>query len=232
MEWYHGFIHNATEDLNGFIATLEIPGPPFPEPLHNKQFCAIIWCFAGDLKEAESVFKPVLAKDPLFEHLGVMPYPSIQTLFDDMMPPGMQWYWKADFFNELGPEVRVKHKEFGSKIPTPLSQMHLYPITGAAGKNGKDDTPWAYRDAKYAGVFVGVDPDPANAQKITTWAKEYWEAMHPHSSGGAYSNFMMDEGLDRVKASFKHSYDRLAKIKKRYDPDNLFRMNQNIVPAV
>jgi hypothetical protein len=121
--------------------------------------------------------------------------------------------------------------EYGSKIPTPLSQMHLYPITGAASRNGKDDTPWAFRDAKYAGVFVGVDPDPANAQKITSWTREYWEALHPYSSGGAYSNFMMDEGLDRVKASFKHSYDRLAKIKKRYDPDNLFRVNQNIVPA-
>ena len=108
--------------------------------------------------------------------------------------------------------------------------MDLYPISGAAGKKGKDETPWAYRDAKYAGVFVGVDPDPGNAPKITTWAKDYWEALHPYSSGGAYSNFMMDEGLDRVKASFKHNYDRLVEIKNKFDPNNLFRVNQNIVP--
>ena len=124
----------------------------------------------------------------------------------------------------------AKHLEFGSKIPTPLSQMHLYPISGAAAEPGPEDTPWAYRDALYAGVMVGVDPDSANAQKITDWTKEYWEALHPYSSGGAYSNFMMDEGHDRVKASFKHNYDRLVVIKNKYDPSNLFRVNQNIVP--
>ena len=230
MEWYHDFIHKSEHDLNGFIANLVIPESPFPEHLHNKQFCAIIWCYTGDLERAESVFKPILEKEPLFAMVGEMPYPSIQTLFDGLLPRGMQWYWKADFFNELGPEVRAKHLEFGSKIPTPLSQMHLYPISGAAAAPGSEDTPWAYRDAKYAGVIVGVDPDPANAQKITDWTKAYWEALHPYSSGGAYSNFMMDEGQDRVKASFKHNYARLVTIKNKYDPNNLFRVNQNIVP--
>ena len=231
MEWYHDFIHKSEHDLNGFITTMVIPESPFPEHLHNKQFCGIIWCYAGDLEKAESVFKPILEKEPLFAMVGEMPYPSIQTLFDGLLPRGMQWYWKADFFTELGPEVRAKHLEFGSKIPTPLSQMHLYPISGAAAEPGPEDTPWAYRDALYAGVIVGVDPDSANAQKITDWTKEYWEALHPYSSGGAYSNFMMDdEGQDRVKASFKHNYDRLVTVKNKYDPSNLFRVNQNIVP--
>jgi hypothetical protein len=143
----------------------------------------------------------------------------------------MQWYWKADFFTELGAEARAQHMKFGSNIPTPLSQMHLYPISGVAGRVGKDATPWAYRDAKYAGVFVGVDPDPTNAGKLTQWAKAYWEALHPYSSGGAYSNFMMDEGQERIKASYKHNYDRLAKIKFTYDPNNLFKVNQNIIPS-
>ena len=231
MEWYHNFIHNAPDELNGFIATLVIPGPPFPESLHNKQFCGIVWCYAGDLAKAEELFKPILAKNPEFAHVGPMPYPTVQTLFDGMMPPGLQWYWRADFFNELGKEVRAKHLEFGSKIPTPLSQMHLYPISGAAGRVAKDATPWAYRDAKYAGVIVGVDPDPAAADKITKWCKEYWEALHTHSSGGAYLNFIMNEGQDRIKASYKHNYDRLTKIKKKYDPNNFFSVNQNIVPA-
>jgi hypothetical protein len=146
------------------------------------------------------------------------------------MPHGLQWYWRADFFNELGPEVSAQHLKFGSKIPTSLSQMHLYPISGAASRVGAKETPWAYRDAKYAGVIVGVDPDPKNADIITNWCKEYWEALHPYSSGGAYSNFMMEEGQDRVKASYKHNYDRLAEIKATYDPENLFRVNQNIIP--
>ena len=230
MEWYHQFIHNAPDDLNGFIATLVRPGPPFPEHLHNKQFCGIVWCYVGDLDKGEETFKPILAMNPLFQHVGVMPYPSVQTLFDGLFPPGLQWYWRADFFNELGPEVSAKHLEFGSKIPTPLSQMHLYPISGAAGRVAKDETPWAYRDARYAGVIVGVDPEPANANKITTWCKDYWEALHPYSSGGAYLNFIMDEGQDRIKASYKHNYDRLTKIKKKYDPNNFFRVNQNILP--
>ncbi len=230
MDWYHEFIHNASDDLNGFIATMIIPGPPFPEHLHHKKFCGIVWCYTGDMNKANEVFKPIVDQNPLFEHVGEMPYPAMQTLFDGLFPPGLQWYWRADFFNELGPEIRKQHVEFGSKIPTPLSQMHLYPISGAAGRVGAEDTPWAYRDAKYAGVIVGVDPDPANADRITKWCKEYWEALHPYSAGGAYSNFMMDEGQERVQASYKHNYKRLADIKKQYDPENLFRINQNIKP--
>jgi hypothetical protein len=231
MEWYHDFIHDAPDELNGFVATLEIPGPPFPEPLHNKRFCAIIWCYAGDVDAAPDIFKQVLDKDPVFEHLGTMPYPAIQTLFDGLMPPGMQWYWRADFFTDLGPDARARHREFGSKIPTPLSQMHMYPISGAAGRIGEDETPWAFRNAKYAGVFCGIDPDPANAEKLTKWSKEYQEALHPYASGGAYTNFMMDEGEERIKASYNHNYERLARIKHKFDPDNLFRVNQNIIPS-
>lgn len=231
MEWYHQFIHQAPDDLNGFIATMIIPGPPFPEELHGKKFCGIVWCYTGGTEKAKDVFAPVLAKKPLFEHLGEMPYPMLQSLFDPLLGPGLQWYWRADFFDELGPEVCQSHQKFGSSIPTPLSQMHLYPISGAAAKNGKDETPWAYRHAKYAGVIVGVDPEPENAEQITQWCKNYWEALHPYSLGGAYSNFMMDEGQDRVKASYRQNYDRLAKIKTKYDPTNFFRVNQNIQPT-
>lgn len=230
MAWYDKFIRNASDGLNGFIATLIIPGTPFPEHLHNKQFCGIVWCYAGDMNKAKEVFEPILAMNPLFDHVGEMPYPAIQTLFDGLFPPGFQWYWRADFFNELGSEIGKQHLKFGSKIPTPLSQMHLYPISGAASRVGVEETPWAYRDAKYAGVIVGVDPDPANKDKITNWCKDYWEALHLYSSGGAYSNFMMDEGQERVEASYKHNYKRLSQIKKQYDPENLFRINQNIKP--
>jgi hypothetical protein len=230
MEWYHEFINNAPDELNGFIATMVIPGAPFPEELHNKKFCGIVWCYVGDPKKFDELFKPVLAKNPLFAHVGEMPYPAIQTLFDGLLPHGLQWYWRADFFNELGPEIRAGHLKFGSTIPTPLSQMHLYPISGAASRVSNEATPWAYRDAKYAGVIVGVSPNPEDADKITNWCKDYWEALHPYSSGGAYSNFMMNEGQDRVKASYKNNYVRLTKIKKKYDPNNLFRVNQNIQP--
>lgn len=231
MEWYNGFIQSAPDDINGFIATMVIPGPPFPENLHNKKFCGIVWCYTGDMGKTDEVFKPILAKKPVFSHVGEMPYPAIQSLFDGLFPPGMQWYWRADFFNDLGPEIRRQHLKYGSIIPTPLSQMHLYPISGAASRVGRSDTPWAYRDAKYAGVYIGVDPSPDNAAKITAWCKGYYEALHPHSAGGAYSNFMMDEGQERVKASYRHNYDRLVMIKSQYDPENFFKVNQNIRPG-
>lgn len=230
MAWYHNFIHNAPDELNGFIATMTIPGPPFPPDLHNKQFCGIVWCYVGDLDKAEEIFKPVIEMKPLFEHVGEMPYPSVQTLFDGLFPPGMQWYWRADFFNEIPPEASAQHLTFGANPPSPLSQMHLYPISGAAGRVGKNETPWAYRDTRYAGVIVGVDPDPANAEKITSWCKEYWEALHPYSAGGVYLNFIMDEGQERIKASYKENYERLTNIKKKYDPNNFFSVNQNILP--
>src|SRR5437763_8338698 len=112
------------------------------------------------------------------------------------------------------------------------STMHLYPINGAAGRVGKEDTAFSYRDATWGEVIVGVDPDPANAGRITDWTKAYWEALHPYSAGGAYVNMMMDEGVDRIKASYRDNYKRLAAIKNQYDPTNLFHVNQNIRPAV
>ncbi|HUZ60893.1 MAG TPA: FAD-binding oxidoreductase [Hanamia sp.] len=232
MAWYHDFLEKGPDELNGFIATLEIPGPPFPEALHHKKFCGIVWCYSGDLKNAEEIFKPVRAKNPVFEHIGPMPFPMMQSLFDGLLPPGLQWYWKADFFKELGPEVASECLKYGSGIPTPLSQMHMYPISGAVNRIDSTTTPWAYRDAKYASVIVGVDPNPANDEKITKWCKDYWNAMHPYSSGGAYLNFEMNEDSDdRVKKSYGKNYERLSSIKNKYDPDNFFRVNQNIKPA-
>jgi hypothetical protein len=134
--------------------------------------------------------------------------------------------------NELNDEAIAQHHKFGQELPTPHSTMHLYPIDGAAHRVGKNDTPWSYRDARWSQVIVGVDPDAANNEKITSWTKDYYDAVHPYSAGGAYINFMMEEGQDRVKASYKENYDRLVKIKNKYDPSNLFRVNQNIKPAV
>jgi FAD/FMN-containing dehydrogenase len=156
----------------------------------------------------------------------------MQGMFDALFPPGLQWYWKADFVHELSDEAVALHHQHGSRMPTMLSTMHLYPIDGAAARVKNHATAWAYRDAKWAEVIVGVDPDPANKDKITAWAREYWDALHPHSAPGAYVNFMMDtEGEDRVKASYGKNYAKLVKIKKKYDPTNFFRVNQNIRPA-
>jgi FAD/FMN-containing dehydrogenase len=233
MKWYRQFIASAPENVNGFFAFLTVPpGPPFPEQLHLKKMCAIVWCYTGPLEEAEKVFQPVRTKfPPALDLVGPLPHPALQGMFDPIYPPGLQWYWKADFVNELSDEAIALHVKHGSELPTMWSTMHLYPINGAAHRVGNDDTAWSYRDSTWAEVIVGVDPDPKNKNRITEWARKYWEALHPHSAGGAYVNFMMEEGDDRIRATYRGNYERLAEIKAKYDPTNFFRVNQNIKPA-
>jgi FAD/FMN-containing dehydrogenase len=232
MQWYREFIGRAPTELNGFFAFLTVPpAPPFPEALHLKKMCGIVWCYAGDPAQADEVFAPVRRMEPALYGIHELPFPMLQAAFDGLYPPGHQWYWRADFVNELSDAAIAKHVEFGAQLPTMQSSMHLYPIDGAVHRVGRKDTPFVYRDAKWAAVIVGVDPDPANRDRITTWCKQYWEALHPYSAGGAYVNFMMDEGQERVRATYRDHYDRLAQIKRKYDPANLFRVNQNIQPA-
>ncbi|MEH2327550.1 BBE domain-containing protein [Nostoc sp.] len=229
MQWYREFIINAPEDMYGFFALLNVPpGLPFPEHLHTKTMCGIIWCYTGAPQEAEKAFQPIRNFAPAFEHIGAIPYPALQSMFDPLLPSGLQWYWKGDFVNELSDEAIALHLKYGSQIPTLFSTMHLYPIDGAVHRVGKNDTAFSYREAKWSAMVAGIDPDAANAEKITTWAKEYWSALHPYSCGGAYVNFMMEEGQERVQATYRDNYERLLAIKNKYDPTNLFRVNQNI----
>jgi len=232
MRWYRDLIAKAPDDLYGFFAFLTVPPvAPFPEHLHNKKMCGIIWCYTGPIKKAEKVFKPIRSfKAPALDMVGPIPHPVLQSMHDPLYPPGFQWYWKADFVRTLPDEAIALHVKYAKTMPSMQSTMHLYPINGAAGRVKNSATPWGYRDATWSSVIVGVDPDPANKEKISTWAKEYWSALHPYSAGGAYVNFMMEEGEDRIRATYGKNYDRLAKIKKRYDPGNLFRVNQNIKP--
>ena len=235
MRWYRDFIEQAAEDINGFFAFLVVPpGPPFPEHLHGKTMCGIVWCYTGSMDEAEAAFRPIRQElgPPALDLVGPLPYPMLQSMFDALYPPGHQWYWRADFVNELSDEAIRLHLRYGSEIPTMQSTMHLYPVNGAAHRVGPHDTAFSYRDATWAEVIVGVDPDPANNERITSWTKEYWEALHPYSGGGAYVNFMMDEGQERVRATYRDNYERLAQIKNKYDPNNLFRVNQNIKPVM
>jgi len=233
MKWYRAFITKAPNTINGFFAFLTVPpGPPFPEHLHNKKMCGIVWCYTGPAKKAGQVFTPIRRfKTPALDLVGPLPHPALQSMFDGLYPPGLQWYWKADFVRELSDEAIALHTKHGAELPTMHSTMHLYPINGAARRVKNNATAWRYRDAVWAQVMVGVDPDPANKERISAWARDYWTALHPYSAGGAYVNFMMDEGDERIRATYGRNYDRLAKVKKRYDPTNLFRVNQNIKPA-
>lgn len=234
LTWYRDFLPNAPEDLTGFFAFLTVPpGPPFPEHLWMQKMCGVLWCYAGPPEKADEILAPVRASvdDMALDGLMEMPFPMWNSAFDALYPPGFQWYWRADFVKEISDEAIAAHVEHGSNLPSMFSTMHMYPIDGAASRVGNDETAWAYRDARWAEVIVGVDPDPANADAMRDWTVGYWEATHPYSMGGAYVNFMMDEGQERVQATYLGNYERLAKVKRAYDPDNVFHVNQNIVPA-
>jgi FAD/FMN-containing dehydrogenase len=232
MRWWSEFIRQAPRELNGFFTTMTVPPADFlPAELHFQKVCGVIWCYNGDEAAAADVLGPVHdVGTPLLHGVGPAPFPAVQSLFDGLYSPGLQWYWRADFVKEFPAAAIEQHVEFADRLPTLHSAMHMYPIDGAVHDVANSDTPFAYRDANWAEVIVGVDPDPANAGLIRDWTVDYWDATHPYSAGGAYVNFMMDEGHARVQASYGANYDRLAKTKGTYDPDNVFRVNQNIEP--
>ena len=231
MTWYRDWLPHAPEDVYAFFLTAEVPGDPFPPEIHGEKVCGLLWCFTGTQEEAEPFLQTARdLEEPMFEHVDEMPYPMLQSMFDGLYPPGLQWYWKGDFVRELTDEAISEHLKF-AEVPTTHSTMHLYPINGAVHKADSHKTAWNYRDANWSMVIAGVTPSPDEKEKVTSWARDYWKALHPHSAGAAYINFMMEEGEDRVKATYGDNYERLKEVKSRYDPDNFFRVNQNIVPA-
>jgi FAD/FMN-containing dehydrogenase len=232
LRTYREFIGTAPRELTGFFAVMTVPPVPlFPEELHLRKVCAVFWCYSGNADTVDGLVAPMLAVgNPVLHHVGPVPFPALQSLFDGLYHPGLQWYWRGDFFSELNDAAIEQHHAFGEALPTLHSSMHLYPIDGAAHDVASADTAFGYRDARWAEVIIGVDPDPANAPAIRKWTVDYFDATHPHSAGGSYVNFMMDEGSARVQATYRHNYERLARTKAAYDPGNVFRVNQNIQP--
>ena len=232
LSWYRDFLPAQHEDMYGFFATLTVPPvAPFPEPLHLHKACAVVWCYTGEPAEVADAFAPVRAMEPAWDGTGEAPYPALQASFDDLYPKGLQWYWRGDFFRGIPDEAVEVHAAFTEQLPSMHSGMHLYPVDGAVQRVRPDETAWTHRDITFSEVIVGVDPDPANAAAVTTWAKDYHSAVHPYSAGAAYLNFMMDEGQDRLRATYGANYDRLTRIKTEYDPHNVFHTNWNIPPA-
>jgi FAD/FMN-containing dehydrogenase len=232
MRFYRDYLPEAPEDLSGLLAFVTVPpGPPFPEALHLQKVCVILWCWTGAAEDADGALAPARRLAPALDGVTELPFPALQTVFDPLYPPGLQDYWRADFLDDLPDEAIERHVEYARKLPTQLSAMILFPIDGAAARVAPGDTAWSYRDARWSGIIFGTDPDPANFDLLRSWTIEYWEAVHPYAMGGAYVNFMGDEGQDRVRASYRDNYDRLVEVKRRYDPDNLFHVNQNIRAA-
>ena len=233
LSFYRDFIQDAPEQLGAFPAFQIAPPLPFiPEDRHGEPFVLLVNCWAGPLDEGEKALQPFHDIAPVVaEFVGPMPYPALNSAFDALVPPGLQHYWKANFARELTDEAIQAHLVHGPKLPAVNSTVHIYPINGACHRVAEGDTAFAYRDATFATVIAGMWPDPSDNEANIGWVRDYYDAIAPHSEEGGYVNFMADDDQDRIKANYKGNYERLVDIKRKYDPDNMFRHNQNIAPA-
>ena len=233
LAFYREFIAQAPEQLGAFFAFQIAPPLPFiPEDRHGETMCLIVACWTGPVAEGERAIAPLLEAAPVVaQHVGAMPYPALNGAFDALLPPGLQHYWKADFVRELTDDAIAAHVEHGPRVPCVEATVHLYPIDGACHRVASDATAFAYRDARFACVIAGMWPDPADNETNTRWVRDYYDAIHPHSEPGGYVNFMAGDDQHRIRDNYRGNYQRLTEIKHRYDPDNLFRINQNIAPA-
>ncbi len=230
---YREFIADAPEQFGGFPAWQIAPPLPFiPEERHGETMMAFVSCWAGPLDEGEAVLAPMRDAAPVVaEHVGPMPYPALNSAFDALYPPGgLQHYWKANFVTELTDDAIDAHLEHGPKVPVVNSTVHIYSINGAANRVASDATAFAYRDATFATVIAGMWPDPADNEDNIKWVRDYYDATAPLSEEGGYVNFMSGDDQERIKANYKGNYDRLVDVKRKYDPDNLFHLDQNIKP--
>jgi len=235
MQAYRDHLPQAPEELGIFVGLKTVPSmDPFPKEGWGKRACAIIGAYAGSAADGRTALAPILdgLPEPIFNWMDEIPFPAMQSLFDPFFPKGLQWYWKGDFVASLPDEAIDTHIEHAGRAPSELSLMHLYPIDGAVQRVPKDSTAWSTRSARWSMVIAGIDPKPEQADALKKWGREYWRAIHPFNLEGAYVNFLMDDEVDgRIQATYGEHYERLAAIKAKYDPQNLFRVNQNIPPA-
>ncbi|HYT29554.1 MAG TPA: FAD-binding oxidoreductase [Actinomycetota bacterium] len=232
LRFYREFIADAPEQFGGFPAFQIAPPLPFiPETRHGDTFMAFVACWAGPLEEGEKAIAPIREVAPIVaEFVGPMPYPALNSAFDALVPPGLQHYWKANFVTDLTDEAIEAHLKHGPKVPVVNSTVHIYPINGACRRVASDETAFAYRDANFATVIAGMWPDPGQNEANIEWVRDYYDATAPHSEAGGYINFMAEDDQDRIKANYRGNYERLVEVKRKYDPDNLFHLNQNIKP--
>jgi FAD/FMN-containing dehydrogenase len=229
---YREYIAVADERLGAFPAFQIAPPLPFiPEDRHFEPFVAVVACWSGPIEEGERALKPFHDVAPVVaEHVGVMPYPALNSAFDALVPPGLQHYWKANFVKELTDGAIEAHMSHGPKVPAVNSTVHIYPINGACHRVSPEATAFGHREANFATVIAGMWPDTSQNEANIRWVKDYSDAVAPYSEAGGYINFMAEDDQNRVRANYGANYDRLVAVKRRYDPDNVFHLNQNITP--
>jgi FAD/FMN-containing dehydrogenase len=234
FRFFAEFIPNAPEAYGAFPAFQIAPPLPFvPADRVGDTFCAAIVHWAGPLEQGEEAMAPFREIAPVVaEMVGPMPYPALNSAFDDLFPKGIRSYWKGSFVSELSDAAIEEHVVHGAQVPEVSATMHLYPINGACHRVAPDESAFPYRDATYAQVIVAAWQDPAVDEDRIRWVRDYHAATAQYSEPGGYVNFMASDDDGKVQDNYRGHYQQLAEIKTRYDPGNLFHLNQNIRPSV
>lgn len=232
LAYFADYVRTAPREFGGFPAFQIAPPLPFvPEDRAGEPFMAVIFCYTGPASEGAEIIQRFrdVAK-PVAEMIGPMPYAALNAAFDGLVPPGLQHYWKAAFLDELTPESVAAHMQHGPRVPTVNSTVHFYPIDGACHDVASDATAFGHRDANFALVIAGMWPDPTENTANTAWVKDYYTAIEPFSQAGGYINFASQDDQPKAASNYGANYERLRSVKRQYDPDNVFHLNQNIAP--
>jgi FAD/FMN-containing dehydrogenase len=229
---YREFVKTAPEELNVWVVLRKAPPLPFlPEEVHGKEVVVLPVFYVGDPAQGQKLIEPLRTFGEAHgEHIGVQPYVQWQQAFDPLLTPGSRNYWKSHNFTELSDGALDSMIEFAGKLPTPQCEIFIGLIAGAANRVPANAMAYGHRDAKFVLNVHGRWDTAADDEKGIAWAREFFKASAPFASGGAYINFMTADEGDRVAAAYGKNYERLAQIKRKYDPENVFHLNQNIKP--
>jgi FAD/FMN-containing dehydrogenase len=228
---YRSFMANAPDELATIVAFVTAPPAPFvPPEMHGAPAMVLMGGYAGPAERAAELLRPWRDLGPVIDLFGPMPYTALQTMLDPLAPTGMQNYWKAANLRTLSDEAIETLIARNADRPAPFSMIHVIAGGAAIGRVPADATAYVHRDVPYLLHIIGTWPDPAENERSIAWVRDTWQAVQPFASEGAYLNFTSDDAAEQVSASYGQNYVRLAAIKAKYDPANLFRSTQNIAP--
>jgi FAD/FMN-containing dehydrogenase len=230
---YREFVARAPEDLTTWLVFRKAPPLPFvPAEWHGREVVVIAFLYAGDVPAGQRAIEPLRAFGrPVGEHIGPMPYAAFQQAFDPLLTPGARNYWKSHDFTHISDAAVDVIQDFVSRLPSPHCEIFLAHLGGAGARVAPDAMAFSRRDAEFIINVHTRWEHPADDAACIGWAREFFATMAPHAMGSVYVNFMPEDETDRLPAAWGPNYARLAAIKAKYDPKNLFRVNQNIQPA-
>jgi FAD/FMN-containing dehydrogenase len=230
---YRHFIASVPDELMSIVVLRMAPPAPFlPPEIHGQPVVIIAVCYAGPVAEGERALAPLRRfGEPLADLIQPTSYASHQAILDASVPHGLGYYWKSEYLPPLGDAFIETLTEHAWRLPTPACYTALFHLGGAVGREDPEGSAFEDRRAAHAMTIDGVWSEPNAAAPCIAWAREFWDVVRPHSTGRVYVNFLGEEGQDRVRSAYGAAkYERLRALKRKYDPTNFFRMNQNIVP--